>query len=481
MYMVKKYIITSAQASYTLDKEGNEIPWGAKTGLKKGKARPHKQFLSGLETMAKEEGAEIMILPIAGRCAKENILHEDINNLESVCRNSLYRLNKNLQVRDIVVPPQNKDPTTGKRELVGRYGSSIIFPHAKQRYQAVPTFNSGLPRYLYTPGAVTLPNYDTSNHRGDTAEREHALGALMIEVLDDEFYNIRNIRSLKNGKFSNLGLEYDGDNNPKPINTDSIVLGDYHWGSHDEKTIAANYEMIKHFNPKRIFIHDFFDGHSINHHESKNNMSRAREFNRGRLSLEDELESGYNELKRLGTYFPNTEINVVSSNHNAFLPRYLNSGDWMNKDIWNSEIGSYLFNHATGLYMPENQIDDAAELLRHGYSKFGDIPKNVNFLKLTDSVKRHGFQLASHGDKGSSGSRGGGAKARAVTGGGKSITGHTHAMEIYGNTYIVGTSSKLDQKYTAGYGNATIGGNAVLYSNGTTQMIPIIEGKWKSD
>lgn len=479
--MAKKFLITSAQASYAVDKDGNELPWGSKTGLKKGKAKPHKEFLSGLETMANDTGAELMIIPIAGRCARENILHEDINDRDDIKRNSLYRLNKNIQVRDIVVPPQNKDPATGKRELVGKYGSSIIFPHSKQRYQAVPEFKSGLPRYLYTPGAVTLPNYDTSNHRGDTAEREHALGALMVEVIDDTYYNIRNIRALKNGKFMDLGTEYNADADPKKVKADSLVLGDIHWGTHDTKTIQANNEMLEYFQPSRVYVHDFFDGHSVNHHERQNNMLRAREFQKGRLDLEGELRSGYEELVRLGKEFPKTEFNIVSSNHNAFLPRYVNGGDWMDKDVWNARIGSYLFNKATGLYLPENEIDDAAELLREGYSKFGDMPSNVNFLKLTDSVKRYGVQLASHGDKGSSGARAGAAKARAVSSGGKSITGHTHAMEIYGNTYIVGTSSRLDQKYTAGYGNATIGGNAVLYKNGTTQMIPIIEGKWKAD
>jgi len=437
--------------------------------------------LSGLESLANTSGAELMVLPIAGRCARENILHEEFNNSNNVCNNSLYRLNKNIQIRDIVVPPQIKDPATGKRELTGKYGSSIIFPHAKQRYQAIPTFNSGLPRYLYTPGAVTLPNYDTSNHRGDTAEREHVFGALMVEVVDDTFYNIRNIRALKNGKFVDLGVEFDGNRKQKDVGVDSIVLGDYHWGSHDEKTIEANKEMIRYFNPDKIFVHDFFDGYSVNHHERENKIIRGREFSRGRLSLDDELQSGATELAKLGNEFRNSEIYIISSNHNAFLPRYINSGDWFNRDIWNAKIGSYLFNNSLEIDTPENNIDDAASLLKDGYSKFGPLPSNINFLKLSDSIKRHGFQLACHGDKGSSGARAGAAKARAVTSGGRSITGHSHAMEIYGSTYIVGTSSKLDQKYTAGYGNATIGGNAILYKNGTTQMLPIIEGKWKSD
>ena len=478
--MVDKFLITSAQASYTTDKEGNEIPFGVKTGLKKGKAKPHREFLSGLETLAKEENTKLIILPIAGRCAREDILHEELENHEGVNRNSLYRLNKNIQIRDIVVPPQNKDPVTGKRELVGKYGSSIIFPHSKQRYQAVPTFNSGLPRYLYTPGAVTLPNYDTSNHRGDTAEREHVFGALMVETIDDKFYNIRNIRALKNGKFVDMGIEYDGDKTPKEVGSDSIVLGDYHWGNHDEKTMKANDEMIRHFNPSNIFIHDFFDGYSINPHERDSSMSRSREFAKGMLSLEEELRSGSNELVRLGNEFKDSNIYIISSNHNAFLTRYINNGNWFNKDIWNSEIGSFLFNSSLNLSTPEREIDDSAYLLSVGYSKFNNLPSNIHFTKLADSIRRYGFQLASHGDKGSSGARGGTAKARSVTGGGKSISAHSHVLELYGNTYIVGTSSRLDQKYTAGYGNAMIGGNAVLYKNGNVQLLPIIEGRWKA-
>jgi len=476
--MSKKYLITSAQASYSTDKDGNEIPWGSKTGLQRGKAKLHKNFLSGLEKMSNEVKAELMILPIAGRCARENILHEDIIDSGYIRNNSLYRLNKNIQVRDIVVPPQNKDPTTGKRELVGKYGSSIIFPHSKQRYQAVPTFNSRLPRYLYTPGAVTLPNYDTSNHRGDTAEREHIMGALLVEIIDEEFYNIRNIRALKNGKFIDMGIEYDGDRDIKHVDADSIILGDYHWGNHDKRTIEANEEMIRYFNPGKIFLHDFFDGYSVNHHERESKMRRAREFKKGRLDLETEINSGAKELSRIGRKFPKSEIYIISSNHHSFLPKYINGGDWMNKDIWNSEICSHLFNASIKLDTIEDDIDDAAFLLEYGYKIFTIMPPNINFLKLKDSIKRYGFQLASHGDKGASGTRAGTAKARAVTGGGKSITGHSHSMEVYGNTYIVGTSSKLDQKYTAGYGSSTMGGNAVLYKNGMVQMLPVIEGKW---
>lgn len=474
----KTYIFTSAQACYYENKDGDQLPWGGG----KGKAIPNHNLLRGFETLAKERGAELVILPIAGKRSTEDILHEDLSNRKDIFRGTMLWLNKNLQLRDIVVPPQNVDPATGKEELIGKYGSSIIFAHSKQRVFPGAVFSADLPRYIYTTGAVTQPNYNLANHRGDTAMRNHVFGGLIVEVMDDVYYNLRNIRALQNGKFVDLGIEFNGDSIPTKRNVDSLILGDIHWGDHDEETIKANYEMIEHFKPKRLFLHDFFNGHSVNHHEKINFLRRAREFKRGRLSLENELKEDYQELIRLSNLIGKQgEIYVVASNHHAFLPRYINdTKSWAERDLWNSEIGGYLYSKGVGLKdVPEEDIDDAAYLIEEGMKRHGNIPENINFLKLKDSYKRHGFQLGSHGDKGASGSRGGKAKARSKTGGGKSVTGHSHCMEVYGDTYIVGTSGKLDLPYTAGYGNANIAANAVLYTNGSIQMIPIIEGRWK--
>ena len=53
-------------------------------------------------------------------------------------------------------------------------------------------------------------------------------------------------------------------------------------------------------------------------------------------------------------------------------------------------------------------------------------------------------------------------------------------MEVKVDTYIVGTSSQLDLPYIAGGGSAWIAANAALYKNGTVQMLPSINGKWKA-
>jgi len=474
----KKYLITSAQGCYHLNKGGDDEPYGGGNV----KAKPHSVLLKGFENYAKENGAELIIVPIAGKNTLENILHEEFQGRKEIFRGTVLRFNKNLQFRDLVVPPQNVDPVTGKSNLISKYNSSIIFAHSKQRFSPVPVFNADLPRYLYTTGAVTEPNYNTANHRGDTAMRNHVFGGVVVEVLDDTYYNIRNVRGMMNGKFVDLGKLYDGKHKPKKIGVDSLVLGDIHWGDHDDKSIKANYEMIEFFKPKRIFLHDFFNGHSVNHHELDNFSLRSRELRRGRLDLLGELESDYIELKNICNLAgEKTEINLVSSNHHQFLTKYINSDLWMKGDLWNSEIGGYLFSKVSSIEEHENEIDSAAYLLEEGFKRFGPIPSNVKFLRYKDNYRRYGFQLASHGDKGKSGSRGGDVKSRSVTGGGKSITGHSHAMSIFGDTYIVGTSTKLDLPYTLGYGNASIAANAILYDNGTVQMIPIIKGKWKAD
>lgn len=475
---IKTYIFTSAQASYHINKDGDKLPYG---GGKVGKAPANKKFLRGLETLRDELDAELNIIPIAGKNTLENILHSDFNGRDDIFDGTFKRLNGNLQLRDLLCPPQNVDPTTGKSDLVGKYGSSIIFAHAKQRFLPVPVTHADLPRYLFTTGAVTEPNYNTANSRGDNAERNHVHGAIVVEVIDDVFYNIRNVRALVNGKFADMGVSFNGGRKPGKMKVDTLVLGDLHWGDHDPNAIEANYEMIEHFQPKRIVLHDLFNGHSINHHEKENYLTKVREFNRGRLSLDNEFEELHDELEFLSKCAgPKTEIHVVSSNHDAFLPRYINGGTWLNRDLWNAEIGADLFRAGIALNLDEKEIDDASYLIQEGLKRHGDIPSNINFLRLDEHLRKYGFELGSHGHKGGHGSRGGSAKARRITGGGRSVTGHSHTMEIFGDTYIVGTSSKLDLPYTAGGGSAWISANLVLYENGTCQMLPSINGKWKA-
>jgi len=55
------------------------------------------------------------------------------------------------------------------------------------------------------------------------------------------------VPALKNGTFVDMGIEYSPGKKPRKIGVETLVLGDIHWGDHDETSIKANYEMIDYF------------------------------------------------------------------------------------------------------------------------------------------------------------------------------------------------------------------------------------------
>jgi hypothetical protein len=224
--------------------------------------------------------------------------------------------------------------------------------------------------------------------------------------------------------------------------------------------------MMAYFKPKRVFLHDFVNGHSVNPHERNNSITRTIAYEQGRLHIEKELMEAYKELCRIAKNNPDTEFNVVHSNHGFFIDRYLESGDHL-KEPWNNKLANKLYDCALN---GENPVEAGLKMM-------GKIPSNVNFLKLKDDYKVWGWQLASHGHKGISGGRGS-IRSKEV-GFGKSITGHSHAPEIQRNTMVVGTNSKLELPYTEGGQNNWLNANAVLYRGGLAQLIIMIDGKWK--
>jgi hypothetical protein len=63
---------------------------------------------------------------------------------------------------------------------------------------------------------------------------------------------------------------------------------------------------------------------------------------------------------------------------------------------------------------------------------------------------------------------------------GKSITGHVHQAQILRDTYTVGTNSlPLTPYYMRGYPTASSHTHAMLWDNGTVQLINEIGGKFR--
>jgi hypothetical protein len=199
-------------------------------------------------------------------------------------------------------------------------------------------------------------------------------------------------------------------------------------------------------------------------------ISRIMAFESGRLSLEKELESCRDVLYDFADAVgKKNRVYVVASNHPFFLNRYLQDGDFMKREPWNARMALRL----------SERMCDGEDPVEAGMKLLGGIPENVVFLKLRDDLKVWGYQLASHGHRGNSGSRSSSNASSREIAHGRSITGHTHTPEVFRNTYIVGTSSRLDLQYTDGAASSWMAANAVLYEGGSVQLIPIIRGKWK--
>jgi len=458
---LRTYVITSAQAY----------------------ASPHTRFWEGLVAYAKERNAELIVLPMIGNSAAQDWTKERIHPLfRPFLQYNRKRLNSNLAIEQFNIRPYQVDPLTGLNRFA-QQGTSLVFASPKQRLQPIAHSNQKYPKFLITTGAVTRPNYATSadvsaerRRLGSIARRDHVYGAIVVEVVDDEQYHFRNLRANSDGEFVDLGVMYCG-NKQSAAKLEAMVLGDWHNGQTDPTVKAVTYDMITALNPRRLVLHDFFDGHSVSHHLWKKPVRELliQIYDKGLFTLEGELRDGNTQLMEFNTLLngadnsTKNEILVVFSNHTAFLHRYL--------EELRFEREPHNFRMAVDLlaWMAARDYNDPVEA---GIKKFGKLPKNIKFLLEDDDYKVYGYQLAAHGDKGLAG--GYGSMKSKEDDFGKSISGHVHKAQILRNTYTVGTSLPNNMFYMRGNPSDWTHSHALLWNTGTVQLVHIIGDQWRA-
>lgn len=450
---MKRYVITTAQANAT----------------------PNYDFLHSIETYLKLNNAHLIILPTIGKDAKEDInkLHSYFKGLDiETCSRPL---NDNIEIENFHVRPYQIDPVTGLSRFVQRE-TTKVFASPKQRLKPIPHSNKKHAKYLVTTGACTYPNYATGmdysaerRRLGKIATKDHVYGALIVEVEDYRIYHMRHIRANKKGEFVDLGKKYYKDS-VTDSNCDALVLGDYHVGQCENHILEATYKIIKDLKPKRLIIHDFFDGHSVSHHVDKKFIEEKmlHQYDVGHHSLKEELTNCYEELIKLKKIAPKAEIVLVMSNHHEFLNRYLNEGRFMHDPT------NFRFALKLAHYMAEKDYNDPVE---HGIRMIGKLPNGIRFLKRDEDYKVRGFQLGSHGDKGANG--GYGSMQSKENDFGKSISGHVHKAQILRETVTVGTMQPLNIFYTRGHPSDWSHTHCSLWDNGSFQLIMLFDGKYR--
>lgn len=439
-----------------------------------GAAMPHERLLESMETYTAERAGRLTVLPMIGRDAREDWTDQHPRLQEHDIEYGTRKLNDRIQIEQFHVRPYQVDPVTGLRRFAQR-NRTQVFASPKQRMQPIPDSLREHPKFLITTGAVTMPNYalsdDVSAERrrlGSIAKRDHVLGGLVVEVANKDTYYMRHITSNGTGSFIDLGTKYDGEEVTEGIRPDAMILGDYHCGRTDRDVLQTTYGMIDDLKPKRVVLHDYFDGHSVSHHVERDLITQSilQQVDYEHTSLEQELKQCNEELNILADM--TDEVAVVMSNHHEFLWRWLNEGRFV-KDKYNARFAFKLASH-----MAEKDENDPVEF---GIRMMGNLAKNIRFLKRTDDYKVRGYQLGAHGDKGVG--FGYGSMTSKENDFGQSVSGHVHKAQTLRRTHTVGTMLPLDMYYTRGNPIDWSNSHAVIYPNGAVQHLIINDGDYR--
>lgn len=281
--------------------------------------------------------------------------------------------------------------------------------------------------------------------------------ALVVDVIDSKTFLTRYVTMEKEGTVYDKGLKFTaGKDSPVKSTPKALVVGDQHAYTSDTLSSAASFEMINLLNPDTIILQDFFDGASVNHHEW-DDFANVVEF----PSIEEEAAITKHLLVKYAEAA--NKIVYLQSNHDDFLIKYLASEN-------NYKYGTnYVKAIELRLWQLQKKQHPIIKLLEL------DKIKNLTFSSSRDLLKIAGVNIV-HGHEGISGRRVGFRAQQKVYN--RMVMGHVHSPEVFRNGAVCGTNSILNPKYTIG-ASGWMAANTLVQPDGSLQLLPIINGKWK--
>lgn len=427
-------------------------------------AKVNRKFLNNLRTLATANKGELLLIPILDKQNNSDKFfdHELVHHHIIVDE---VQLNSNLLISNIAISARAVDPSSGLPRLGQRNGSTIV-GSTKQRLKYVPTGTSSMPHALMSTGVVTDPKYSNSrlfkSKTAKLAEEDHKLGAVVVEIVNDEIFHFRHVEAGPKFEVIDMGVMAFNSKLYSVI-PEALVLGDWHSG----KTNAVVAKQTKYISQKlripKWIVHDIFDGDSINHHDNGKHITRAKKANHTGLSIKKEMQVLAKDLSWMTTFLDS--VVVVRSNHDEFLDLYLNTGQYVDDP----------HNHETALGLALMVIQ-GHNPLEYGVLKENPDLSNVKWLKRDQSYKVAGIECGHHGDAGANGAKPSiGSLENAYK---KAVTGHSHTPQILRDIYVVGTSTDTMPDYGKGGPNSWMNTHCIIYPNGTRQLINLIEGKF---
>lgn len=414
-----------------------------------------KNFYSALQTYALDMSSTLIVLP----------LHYALDSFDEVTWPVPVHTSR-LDVANTIILGGLRTTPVGDNPLVGLdvtyRGYSVIVPSTQVRMKVAPVTSGWAPVNIST-GTISVANF-AMNRAGQRAESRHTLGATILEVSEDGTEHIRHI-------------EWDGEcfvdidrawtpNGSRAVAVGALVLGDEHVMFHSpdvySATFSAQDSLINRCRPKWIVRHDLIDSYTISHHHARNKITKFRKHVEGADVLSRELDGAAEHVRNTTPEYANTAI--VSSNHHDHITQWLNEVD-ISREPQNALVyHMFMFLILDGISRKIKPRSPLELWFQHAGVR------RTQFIDRDESFQIAGIELNNHGDVGVNGARGSVAGFSKVPG--KYVIGHSHTPGITGDSYQVGTSSKLKLEYTRGPSSWS-NTHCIIHGNGTRQLITI--------
>ncbi len=431
----------------------------------------HKKFFDNMKTYADFIEADILI--IAGRYknptsvftdSKEDFWVEEMKPYLDANRHDVHKYLSILS--DVKIQPTATNPMSGLQGMSGI--NSCVFGSPKVQLEMIPVLENNKPKMMLTTGACTVKNY-TDSKSGKKGEFHHTLGFVVVELQDKDTFYVRQVTAdAKTGAFSDLYFYVNLCEVTRLDKIAGIVLGDLHYGHHDDNVLKKTFELLDELKPEHVVLHDVFDGNSISHHEMKDPFMQFGKEIAGTNSLEKEI---LGMMKGLSQFLEFKNVVIVRSNHDDFLDRWLKNEDWKKQP---TSKNSLVYMEYSALLLKQYGVDP--------YNVKGVIPALINmrfpeYVTLTrnESYKIHDWEVGQHGDVGSNGSRGSLLQFRKLNT--KIIVGHYHSPGRKDGALAVGTSTHLRVGYNNGP-SSWLQTHVIIHLDGKAQHLNFINGNF---
>jgi hypothetical protein len=442
------------------------ITWG------QNNTKVHKGFYQNMETYAAEIDADIHI--ILGRyknptslstVSEDEVWVEEIGRYGDANRHDIHKYVSIMS--DVKVQPTAINPMSGMQGMSGI--NSCIFGSPKVQMEMISVLEGNKPKMMLSTGSVTVKNY-TDSKAGKKGEFHHTLGFCVVEIKDKDTFFVRQVTADdKTGNFTDLFYKAEGGKVGRIDAIEAIVLGDLHFGHHDQEVIDTTLSFMDKIKPNHVILHDVFDGDSISHHQMKDPFIQYGKEIAGTNDLGKELDGLMEGLKPFEKF---SNVVIVRSNHDDFLDRWLKNEDWKKQPTFkNSRLYMQLSDILLEQYGTSPMKIDGVipALIKRKYPNFITLGRNSSY-----KVKG-GWELGQHGDIGSNGSRGSLLQFRQLNT--KIVVGHYHSPGRKDGAMAVGTSTKLRVGYNNGP-STWLQSHVIIHKDGRAQHINFINGEF---